>query len=201
MQSIRRAALFPRARRSPRGGFVVLACLSLATIATGAVSVVPSEPGAGPIAGMAPASIRPPTVVVSFALGSDGNQDRDLQYDPDRPGDAKQLQRFVADSAVRRMANGQHLAVVFRKVTLAGSFEPWRGASLAAVRIVAPSFPPRITLEFRWTDAEGSVIREGERVLTNLDFQRDPRAAPASDPLRYEKALLEGWLERELVAR
>jgi hypothetical protein len=142
-----------------------------------------------------------PVVAVSFALGDDGNQDRDLQYDPDRPSDGKRLQRFVADSAVRRMANGQHLSVVFKKVTLAGSFEPWRGAGLASVRIVTPSFPPRITLEFRWTDADGSVIREGERELTNLDFQRDPRAAPASDPLRYEKALLEGWLEKELAAR
>ena len=113
----------------------------------------------------------------------------------------RRLARFVAEDAVPHLAKGDRLTVEFRQVTLAGSFEPWRSPSLDAVRFVTPAYPPRILLAFRWTDEQGKVVREGERDLTNLDYQRDPRAALSRDSLRYERALLDEWLERELRAR
>ncbi len=140
-------------------------------------------------------------VVVAFALAQSGNRDRELQFASGTAALQKRLARFVAEDAASHLAKGDTLAVEFRQVTLAGSLEPWRSARLDAVRFLTPAYPPRIVLSFRWTDAQGRVVREGERDLTNLDYQRDPRAALSRDTLRYERALLDEWLERELRAR
>lgn len=140
-----------------------------------------------------------PDVTVVFDPVAGGNPDRDLQYAPGEVGFRKALTRSVTGSARARMAPGQTLAVHFKAITLAGSFEPWRAPRTDAVRLMTDAFPPRIALAFRWTDASGKVIREGDRLLTNLDYQRDPRAALSNDPLRFDKALLDAWIERELV--
>ena len=152
--------------------------------------------GAGMAAAPATAA---PEVRISFEPVSGGNQDRDLQYAPGEIAFRKSLERAVSSGAKARMAPGQSLVVQFKEVTLAGSFEPWRAPRADAIRFMTDAYPPRIALSFRWTGADGKVIREGDRVLTNLDYQRDPRAALSNDPLRFDKALLEAWLERELV--
>lgn len=146
----------------------------------------------------ASAQVAPPPVRVEFSLSDAGNRDRELQFAPGATGLQKRLARFVADDAAPYLRDGQMLAVRFRQVTLAGSLEPWRAAKLDTVRFLTPAYPPRIVLDFRWTDAQGAVLREGERDLTNLDYQRDPRAALSRDTLRYERALLDEWLEKEL---
>lgn len=174
---------------SRRAGRLVRAVAAGATAMVTAIAVaqVGPAPAASP-------------VVVAFSLADAGNRDRELQFAPGAPGLQKRLARFLSDDAAAYLRDGQQLAVELRRVTLAGSLEPWRAASLDAVRFLTPAYPPRIVLVFRWTDAQGAVIREGERDLTNLDYQRDPRAALSRDTLRYERALLDAWLERELRA-
>ena len=92
------------------------------------------------------------------------------------------------------------LAIRVTDVDLAGEFEPRRGPQFDRVRIMREIYPPRIDLEFRLTDSEGTVAREGRRQL------RDPlylaRAVLGdSDRLRYEKELLGEWLREELGSR
>ena len=180
-------------------------CLARVSVPKTSSSVsIPSTDGT-PSTGstLSPAAIAPAAapVLVEFALPDQGNRDRELQFTPGAPGLQKRLARFVADDAMPYLAHGQRLSVELRQVTLAGSLEPWRGARTDAVRFLTPAYPPRIVLWFRWTDAQGAPIREGERDLTNLDYQRDPRAAASNDTLRYERALLHAWLDRELRAR
>jgi len=59
------------------------------------------------------------------------------------------------------------------------------------------AYPPRIDLTFRLTAADGSLLKEGERKLREPVFALTG-SAYRDDPLRYEKALLDTWLEREL---
>ncbi len=154
-----------------------------------------------PLSAQSVASDASPPVRVEFAKVEGGNQDRDLAYTPYERGYRKRLAAFVVEVAAPLLADGQRLMVRFDEVTLAGSYEPWRAPRADSVRYVTPSYPPRLALEFQWIGADGKVIRRGERVLTNLDFQRDPRAALSNDPLRYEKALIDAWLEREISVR
>jgi hypothetical protein len=57
--------------------------------------------------------------------------------------------------------------------------------------------PTRITLRFVLTESDGSVRKAGRRTLKDSHLLVPATAYPG-DPLRYEKALLEAWLEREL---
>lgn len=159
--------------------------------------------GTGPMTGAASpsAASRKAEVRVEFAVMGVSNPDRDLAGASEAAGHMRRLSRFVTEAAEPRLAAGDVLSVRFDEVLLAGSLEPWRSARLDGVRFITSAYPPRITLGFRWVDASGSVIREGERSLTNLDFQRDPRAALSNDTLRYERALLDEWIEREFAQR
>jgi hypothetical protein len=58
-------------------------------------------------------------------------------------------------------------------------------------------YPPRIDLTFKLIDSDGNVLREGPRKLRNLSYLYSGVATPGNtDPLRYDKALLDSWLRR-----
>ena len=82
---------------------------------------------------------------------------------------------------------------------MAGEFEAWRPPSSDA-RIVKDIYPPRIDLNFRLAADDGKVIKEGRRTLVDPAFMLGANRYP-DDPLRYEKALIDRWLEQELKGR
>ena len=108
----------------------------------------------------------------------------------------RELERHIQSRAARLLPEGQRLLVSISDVDMAGAFEPWRGRS-ADARIVRDVYPPRIDLGFTLTGVDGAVLKRGERKLRDLALVGSPTAS-GSDPLRYEKALLDDWLEREL---
>jgi hypothetical protein len=57
-------------------------------------------------------------------------------------------------------------------------------------------YPPRIALRFRLADAKNTVLKEGERTLSDPMFLAKGHG-DRSDPLRHEKALLDDWLRAE----
>ncbi|MEI7036785.1 DUF3016 domain-containing protein [Fulvimonas yonginensis] len=106
------------------------------------------------------------------------------------------LARYIERRAASILAPGQHLEIVVEDVDRAGSYLPSLG-SLHPVRIVEDLYPPRIRLRFRLFDEHGAVIREGERKLTDLAFLQDGAVAGRNtDPLRYEKRLIDRWLAK-----
>jgi hypothetical protein len=118
-----------------------------------------------------------------------------------RRGDwVEQLARHVRDHATPRLAAGERLEVTITDVDLAGDFEPWRGPQFMDTRFLRDIYPPRISLHFTRLDANGAVVAQGERNL------RDPgyligTSLVSSEPLKYEKRMLERWLVRELPSR
>jgi hypothetical protein len=110
----------------------------------------------------------------------------------------KDLDRYIQARGTRLLSEGERLVVSITDIDMAGAFEPWRGR-LGDVRIVRDVYSPRIDLAFTLTGADGAVMKRGERKLRDLALVGSPTAS-GSDPLRYEKALLDDWLERELKA-
>ena len=108
------------------------------------------------------------------------------------------LARYLTERATPLLRAGQRLDIVITEVDRAGPYEPWR-RRLDDVRIVRNVYPVRIDLRFRLADGNGMVLKEGERELRDSFFL--DRWRPPQDPLRYEKALLDAWLERELGER
>jgi len=102
-------------------------------------------------------------------------------------------------NAERVLPPGDRLDVTITDIKLAGAYEPWRGSRYDDVRIVKDIYPPRIDLKFVLSGADGRVIAEGERKLRDPGFLTRT-IANTSDPLRYEKRLLDEWLRNELTA-
>lgn len=109
------------------------------------------------------------------------------------------LKAHLIMRATRMLPPGDRLEVTITDIKLAGGFEPWHGPNLMYVRIMKDIYPPLIDLTFRWIDSNGKVLREGSRKLRNLGYLQSGVAQPSdSDPLRYDKALIDTWLRRGL---
>ena len=117
--------------------------------------------------------------------------------DPARSGYLPQIREYLVERAKSCVPEGQTLSVTFTDIDLAGDYEPWRGPNWSDVRIVKDIYPPRMKLSFRLADAEGHVIKQGERELRDLAFMMKITMAFRDDPLRHEKALLDDWLRDE----
>lgn len=119
------------------------------------------------------------------------------RYGSDRQRTAylEMLRKHIQQRAGRLLPAGQSLVVPITDVDMAGSFEPWRRHY--DVRIVRDIYPPRIDLQFQLVDGNGNVLEAGERKLRNVAFPAGAILYGSSDVLRYEKALLDDWLERD----
>lgn len=126
--------------------------------------------------------------------------DSAVPSDASRTGHLEQFRKHLVQRAASRLGTGQKLTVSITNIDMAGNFEPWR-IRLGDTRIIRDVYPPRIDLRFTLTAADGTIIREGERQLRDLTFLMTTPHYYRDDPLRYEKALLDDWLERELPER
>jgi hypothetical protein len=118
-----------------------------------------------------------------------------------RRGDwVNELAAYVRSRAQRSLPTGSSLDVDITDIKRAGDYEPWHSSQMQDTRVIRDLYPPRIDLTFRLTGADGKVLAEGERRLRNLSFMLDSRMVNDTDPLRYEKALIDRWLRKELRA-
>ena len=124
-------------------------------------------------------------------------RDRQFASPPDKNPNLSGLRRYLETRGKRYLTGGQQLKIEFTDIDLAGDYEPIVHPSLDDVRIIKSIYPPRLQFRYRLTDASGRVLSEGEENLRDLGF--DVHAITRnSDPLRYEKRMLERWAEQAL---
>ncbi|HEX7340602.1 MAG TPA: DUF3016 domain-containing protein [Rhodanobacteraceae bacterium] len=115
----------------------------------------------------------------------------------DHDGYMENLRTFLVKKATPMLQPGEKLTITFTNIDLAGGYEPWRGPQLDNVRFMTNAYPPRFDFSFKLTGADGQIIHQGTRKLTDLSYLQDFSASiNDSDPLRYDKALLMQWLRR-----
>jgi hypothetical protein len=107
------------------------------------------------------------------------------------------IRDHLLEKAKYYVPEGHKLSVTFTDIDMAGDFEPWRGPRFDDIRIVKDIYPPRMTLSFRLTDADGKVVKEGKRELRDLAFMMKITMSFRDDPVRHEKALIDDWLSSE----
>ena len=122
------------------------------------------------------------------------------RWEAQRGNWVQQLAQHLQTRATAQLPAGETLQVTFTDIKRAGQFEPWRGPNLQDTRIVREIYPPHIELSFKRLDAEGNVIDQGERRLRDSGFMMGSSSVMNSDPLRFEKRMLDDWLRRELRA-
>ena len=113
------------------------------------------------------------------------------------------LARYLRKGAEAKLPAGERLELTIVDVDRAGDYEPWRGMQLQDTRIVRDIYPPRMTVQYKRYDASGLVVAEGKRKLSDPAFLLGASPINGSDPLRYEKRMIDSWLRREdgLAAR
>ena len=121
-----------------------------------------------------------------------GQQDRFNRTDYLKP-----LKAYLIERATKMLPAGDRLEVSITDIKLAGGYEPWHGAQLMHVRFMKDIYPPRMDLSFKLIGSNGEVLREGSRKLRNLGYLQSGMMRPTdTDPLRYDKALIDSWLRR-----
>lgn len=138
-------------------------------------------------------------VVVSF---SQPERYRDAGRDGGRITSAKEpalveIARHLERLGSQRLAAGQTLKIEVLDVDLAGEVNPLQRLS-PHTRVMRANTWPRIRL--RYALEEGGVVRaQGEEMIVDTDYQSHASTITASDPLRYEKAMLEDWFKRRVA--
>lgn len=108
-----------------------------------------------------------------------------------------QLAQYMRKQATRTLPAGDRLELTILDIQRAGRYEPWQGVERQGVRMIRDIYPPRMTVKYRQTDAGGVVVAEGERKITDPAFLTNAAPFNDSDPLRYEKRMIDSWLRRE----
>src|SRR5690606_34659547 len=107
------------------------------------------------------------------------------------------LAQYMRRQAGKQLPDGDSLELTIVDIQRAGRYEPWRGPSMQDARIVRDIYPPRMTVHFRQLDANGAVVDEGERKITDMAFMTHSSPINQTDALRYEKRMIDSWLRRE----
>ncbi len=168
-----------------------IAMLIAAACLLSACATVPRDlPGPGALPGNGPVAVRweNPAAFTELRQRPAGAPIDDYTWIP-------ALAEHLRSSAANRIAEGQKLDIAVLDIDLAGDFEPWRSLH-QDVRIVRDIYPPRMRLRFTLSDAQGKVLSEGERKLTDLGFLQGSGLLD-TDPLRYEKRMIDDWTRRE----
>jgi hypothetical protein len=107
------------------------------------------------------------------------------------------IRDFLVHRTEPMVPDGYRLTITFKDIDLAGDFEPWRGARYDDVRIVKAIYPPAFKFSYSVTDQSGRVVREGTEDIRDMNFQ-SRITINLSDPLRYEKDILDDWARSKL---
>lgn len=182
-------------------GMRLCSFVALAVIACGAAGLTPALATTAPASGSTTPSAAAAQARVSVTyVNPEGFSEARQFGQQDRFNGTRYLEPLKAHlikRATRMLPPGDRLEVTITDIKLAGGYEPWRGPNLMYVRFMKDIYPPRIDLTFKLIDSNGKVLREGSRKLRNLGYLQSSVASPGdTDPLRYDKALIDSWLRR-----
>lgn len=108
-----------------------------------------------------------------------------------------ELRDCVQKEAALRLPAGSKLSVTFTDIDLAGMLRPDRNN----VRLMTSTTIPRAQLKFQLVGADGQVLQEGERKLSDMNYQMSIGIIGRNEPLYYDKELLKDWIAKEFKPR
>jgi len=123
------------------------------------------------------------------------------RFEAQRGNWVEQLATYVQTSAGKQLQPGQRLEVTLTDIKRAGDYEPWHGPRADGIRIMRDIYPPRITLQYTLKDATGRIVDEGEAKLSDSGYLHNIGLRSDSDPLRFEKRLIDDWVKRQLTTQ
>jgi len=108
-----------------------------------------------------------------------------------------EIARAVRRAIEKQLPEGERMEVEITDIDRAGRYEPMLGPRMDSVRILRNIDAPRLDLSFRRYAADGQLLDEGERRLRDMMYLNNVNMLSSTDPLRYEKRMIDDWARRE----
>jgi hypothetical protein len=110
-----------------------------------------------------------------------------------------EIARHIERLAARKLPADQVLELAVVDVDLAGNFEPWHFWA-RDVRVMRTVTWPSIKLRYVLKQGE-QVLAGGEETVSDMAYLDHINSYPSSDPLRYDKRMLDRWFQQRLIER
>ncbi len=121
------------------------------------------------------------------------------RYEAERGDWVADIARYLRKQAERKLADGERLEVAIVDIRRAGNYEPWLGFDYRDVRIMRELYWPKIDIAVKRIGADGAVVDERAYILSDPAYLGSATRIGEGDPLRYEKAMIDRWVRRELA--
>jgi len=108
-----------------------------------------------------------------------------------------ELAQHLRKSLEKQLPEGERMDVEITDIDRAGRYEPMLGPHMDSVRIMRNIDSPSLLLNFRRYAADGQLLDEGERKLRDMMYLNNVNILSNTDPLRYEKRMIDDWVRRE----
>lgn len=122
---------------------------------------------------------------------------------PFSPVDRDRVLKDIGDYFTRLgkdLPAGTDLRIDVLDLDLAGRIEPARRGT-NDIRVMRGGADwPRMTLHFA-VESGGKVVNSGEVQLQDMNYQFNSNRLSASDPLRYEKKMIDDWFYKAVAPR
>ena len=160
-------------------------------VATGSDVTDPSLPRNLPADGRVEVRWTDPAQFTEIRLSSNSHEARQGNW-------VWQLAQHLRDSVGKVLPAGQKLDVTITDIDLAGQYPPGAAGSAQDVRVMRDIYPPRMTLTFKRTAEDGSVIDQGDRKLADTGYLDGASPLGFDQALRFDKQLIDQWVRREV---
>ena len=145
---------------------------------------------------MAAANAAAGSMTVSFADPAGFSDAGDTPRE--RTANVQALANHLQSLAKRYLPADQSLKVELLDLELAGTTRPAPRAGRDLRIVNGGADGPRIRLRYT-LEASGQQPQSGEDRLADMNYMRGLAGIPNSDPLHYEKRLLDGWFKSRFV--
>lgn len=122
---------------------------------------------------------------------------------PFSPGDRDAILKELGDHFTqlgKNLPDGTDVRIDVLDLDLAGRLEPSRRGDRDLRILRGGADWPRMTLHFS-VESAGKVVNSGDAQLQDMNYQFNARRANDSDPLRYEKQMIDAWFYKTIAPR
>jgi hypothetical protein len=110
----------------------------------------------------------------------------------------KDIQRHF-EKLAEKLPTGQELKIDVQDIDLAGRIEPQQITTNSDFRILRGGADwPSMKFSYR-VEADGKVIKSGNANVNDMNYLRGFNRYSSSEPLRYEKKMLDEWFRKEII--
>lgn len=110
----------------------------------------------------------------------------------------KDIEAYLVEQTSKRLP-GRDVRIDVTDVDLAGEVEPF-GRRMQWLRVMRTATLPSIELRYEVREG-GKVVQQGQTRLRDMNYQDGFNSFSGSDPLRYEKRMLDRWMQQEFGAK